>query len=191
MLNLLQHSIPNISRTIYPICSCKFATKMCKRTKPLSPNTPRKYFYEYQEKIKVPDHLPKEMHQLPIKIPIKRIKRRTKLYDYPLPLHDYINFKTMSMEEIILNMENCELFRNGELVSSLLELGKRVRNKEQSKSLYYSRYVEVDWKAWPLVSDALTQLENKLPHLQVYIYYIYIIEEELNTICNDSIYARY
>lgn len=43
----------------------------------------------------------------------------------PTPLHDYINFKKMSGNEIILNLDNHENLTHGELVGGLLELGKR------------------------------------------------------------------
>jgi hypothetical protein len=44
----------------------------------------------------------------------------------PIPLHDFINFKTMaSGNEILLNLDNCDNLRNGELVSALIELARR------------------------------------------------------------------
>jgi hypothetical protein len=41
------------------------------------------------------------------------------------PIHDFINFKKMSGNEIILNLDNHENLANSEFVSALLELGKR------------------------------------------------------------------
>ena len=43
----------------------------------------------------------------------------------PIPRHDYINFKVMGGNEILLNLENYEHFSNSELVSALIELAKR------------------------------------------------------------------
>lgn len=42
----------------------------------------------------------------------------------PLPLKDFINFKKMGGNEILLNLDNADNLRNGELVSGLLELSK-------------------------------------------------------------------
>ncbi len=43
----------------------------------------------------------------------------------PIPIKDFINFKNMDGNEIILNLDNVENLRNGELISGLFELGKR------------------------------------------------------------------
>lgn len=42
-----------------------------------------------------------------------------------IPLHDFINFKEMTSNEILLNLENYENFTHSELVGGLIELSTR------------------------------------------------------------------
>ena len=42
------------------------------------------------------------------------------------PLHDYINFKSMPSNEILLNLSNYAKLRNSELISSIYTLTKRL-----------------------------------------------------------------
>jgi hypothetical protein len=51
-----------------------------------------------------------------------------KVDNQPIPLHDYVNFKKMHGNEIILNLDNVENLRNSELIGGLLELVKRDKN---------------------------------------------------------------
>ena len=53
--------------------------------------------------------------------------RALTLKNQPTPLHDFINFKKMNGNEIILNLDNNENLTNAELVSGLMELGRRDR----------------------------------------------------------------
>lgn len=54
-----------------------------------------------------------------------------KISKLPIPLNDYIRFKEMlSGNEILLNLDNCDNLRNGELISGLIELGKRDKAHE-------------------------------------------------------------
>jgi hypothetical protein len=57
---------------------------------------------------------------------VKVIKGKTvaRVGKQPVPIKDFINFKKMSGNEIILNLENVENLSNGELVSGLIELGR-------------------------------------------------------------------
>jgi hypothetical protein len=49
-----------------------------------------------------------------------------RLEKLPIPLHDYMNFKKMaSGNEILLNLDNSDNLRNGELVGGLVELSRR------------------------------------------------------------------
>lgn len=41
-----------------------------------------------------------------------------------IPLHDFVNFKRMSGNEILLNLENPNLLRPSELCSALIEISK-------------------------------------------------------------------
>lgn len=45
----------------------------------------------------------------------------------PIPIHDFLNFKLMSSNEILLNLENHVNFANSELVGGLMELCNRDR----------------------------------------------------------------
>lgn len=58
---------------------------------------------------------------------MKILKRKVQVRvdNQPIPLKDFINFKTMGGNEILLNLDNCENLRNGELISGLYELSKR------------------------------------------------------------------
>merc|ERR1719469_775152 len=77
--------------------------------------------------------------RLPAQAKLRMCNRRAKgLTSTPTPLHDYINFKKMSGNEIILNLDNHVNLTHGELVSGLLELGKR--DKQQ----------KIDWNAHPV-----------------------------------------
>ena len=72
----------------------------------------------------------------------------------PIPLKDFINFKVMqSGNEILLNLDNCDNLRNGELISALIELGKRDNKKEH------------DWNSHPIVQKALEELRQRLPRM--------------------------
>lgn len=90
----------------------------------------------------------------PTKIKIKRHNiRANSVKKQPTPIHDYINFKKMSGNEIILNLDNHENLANSEFVSALLELGKR--DKKQ----------EFDWNAHPVTQKCLEDLKERLPKL--------------------------
>ena len=68
----------------------------------------------------------------------------------PIPLHDYINFKKMSGNEILLNLDNSENLRNGELVSGLCELANRDSKKE------------FDWNTHPVTARCINELKGKI-----------------------------
>jgi len=62
----------------------------------------------------------------PAKLKIKTVNIRAKgVKAQATPIHDFINFKKMSGNEIILNLENHDNLTNSELVSGLMELGKK------------------------------------------------------------------
>lgn len=78
----------------------------------------------YKEKnvLRYPENLGKTGYG-PLRIKILTRKLPVRIDKQPVPLNDYIHFKTMSGNEILLNLDNCENLRNGELVSGLFELG--------------------------------------------------------------------
>ena len=58
-----------------------------------------------------------------------------------------------SGNEILLNLDNCDNLRNGELISALIELGKRDAAKEH------------DWNNHAIAQKALAELKNRLPRM--------------------------
>jgi len=88
---------------------------------------------------------------------VKVKKRSTRMYGIryqPIPINDFINFKTMqSGNEVLLNMENYESFTVTELMGSLINLTHR--DKEQ----------EHDWTDHPTVSRCLKRLKEIQPNL--------------------------
>ena len=72
----------------------------------------------------------------------------------PIPLHDYMNFKKMqSGNEVLINLDNCDNLRNGELVSGLIELAKR--DKAQ----------EFDWNNHAISAKSVKELKTRLPRM--------------------------
>jgi hypothetical protein len=62
-----------------------------------------------------------------------------------------MNFKTMSGNEILLNLDNYENLRHSELVGGLIALGYRDRKKEH------------DWNAHPILQKCLKSIYERLP----------------------------
>lgn len=90
----------------------------------------------------------------PQNIKVLRRKVPVRVDKQPIPLKDFINFKLMkSGNEILLNLDNCDNLRNGELVSALIELGRRDADKEH------------DWNTHPIVTKALEELRQRLPRM--------------------------
>jgi hypothetical protein len=46
----------------------------------------------------------------------------------PVPIHDFLNFKIMTSNEILLNLDNVENLDHSELVGGLIELANRDKN---------------------------------------------------------------
>ena len=76
--------------------------------------------------------------------------RKTGTIRVPAFRHDFMNFKVMSGNEILLNLENSEYLRNGELINALLELSKR-KGQEQH-----------DWEVHPYTEIALEQVKKRI-----------------------------
>lgn len=103
---------------------------------------------------KYPTDLGRNLLSGPKNITVQRRKMPLRVDKQPIPLNDYINFKVMqSGNEILLNLDNCDNLRNGELVSALIELGRRDAAKEH------------DWNAHPIVQKALQELKQRLPRM--------------------------
>ena len=70
----------------------------------------------------------------------------------PIPLKDHINFKKMlSGNEILINLDNCDNLRNGELISALIELGRRDGGQQVC-----------DWNQHAIVQKSLTELKRRM-----------------------------
>lgn len=54
-------------------------------------------------------------------------------------MHDYMEFKKMSGNEILLNMQNSKYFRDSEIVNALNEFSKRIHLKENRN---FSKFIK-------------------------------------------------
>jgi hypothetical protein len=61
----------------------------------------------------------------------------------PTPIHDFLNFKLMTSNEILLNLENHPNLANSELIGGLIELTNRDRKQE------------FDWNNHPITASCL------------------------------------
>lgn len=86
----------------------------------------------------------------PRKVKLVHPQVRNRLTELPPLRHDFINFKVMSGNEILLNLENSKYLRNSELVNALLELGKR---KGQEKH---------DWEIHPYTKLAFDEVKKRI-----------------------------
>ena len=65
----------------------------------------------------------------PVNLRVKKTKGPMLGLKYqPIPIHDFMNFKNMSSNEILLNLDNVENLATSELVGGLIELSKRDKN---------------------------------------------------------------
>lgn len=64
----------------------------------------------------------------PRDLKIKETNTRATFKKQPTPLHDYLNFKTMTNNEVLLNLQNSDNFSTSELIGGLVELGNRDRH---------------------------------------------------------------
>lgn len=110
--------------------------------------------YADRVNIKYPANFGKDIAAGPQMIEVNKRNMPVRIDKQSIPLNDYINFKKMlSGNEILLNLDNCDNLRNGELISGLIELGKR--DKAQ----------EFDWNSHPIVTKCLKELKHRLPRM--------------------------
>lgn len=76
-------------------------------------------------------------------------------------MHDFMNFRYMSGNEILLNMKNAEHLRHGELCNSLYELSRRIE-LPANKGLK-----EIEWEKHEFVKRALNQTIKNLCNFNV------------------------
>ena len=98
--------------------------------------------FQRVSKMKMPDLNDKEL-VFPINIPLRFSYVFKPAKRLPvIPMHDYLNFKNMSGNEILLYLEKPENLRNSEFASALNELVKRpgASGKNIYDSLFLSFY---------------------------------------------------
>ena len=62
----------------------------------------------------------------PVTLKVKTTKGPLRSLRYqPIPIHDFMNFKDMTSNEILLNLDNVENLAPSELVGGLIELSNR------------------------------------------------------------------
>ena len=86
-------------------------------------------------------------------VDIKTTRARARVSQQPIPIKDFINFKKMSGNEILLNLDNNENLAHSELISGLIELGKRDKNNEH------------DWNQHPITVKCIKDLKSRIPVL--------------------------
>ena len=85
-----------------------------------------------------------------LQVNLKSVKQRAKVDRQPTPIHDYINFKGMSGNEILINLNNVENLGQQEMMAGLLELAKRDRKHE------------FDWNTNPITATCLQVYTQKV-----------------------------
>ena len=76
-------------------------------------------------------------------VKIKKEKRRATVGRQPTPIHDWINFKEMSGNEILINLNNVENLGQYEMLAGLLQLAK---HKHQHQH---------DWNTNPITAKCI------------------------------------
>lgn len=109
-------------------------------------------FYGERVKLVIPKDLGKTGSN-PLKVIVKKRKGPSGIESQPIPLHDFINFKKMSGNEVLLNLDNCDNLRSSELVSGLIELGYRDKEKEH------------DWNNHPITVRCFKELRRRISNL--------------------------
>lgn len=113
-------------------------------------SAPSKFrLYGERTRLKYPEGLGKTGEPAK-RVVVKRRKGQTPVKTQPIPLHDFINFKKMSGNEILLNLDNCDNLRSSELLSGLIELGYRDPNKEH------------DWNNHPITMKCFTEIKRRI-----------------------------
>jgi hypothetical protein len=110
--------------------------------------------------------------KLKVRLRFPKVKSQT-LRQPPLR-HDFIDFKSMSGNEILLNLENSQYLRNGELINALLELGKRPGQEK------------FDWEVHPYTKLALDQIRKRMAMFnKMHISQVALMLDRINYNNND------
>jgi hypothetical protein len=90
-------------------------------------------------------------------LPVEINKNKVPLYSVkfvPPPIKDFMNFKNMTSNEILLNLDNHINLADSELVGGMVELTKR---KDKT--------VSVDWNEHPITRKCLDDLKQRQPRM--------------------------
>ncbi len=77
------------------------------------------------------------------------------------PLHDFINFKNMQSNEILLNLKNSEILRFTEIIGAIHVLAKRVHYYNE---ITPQQLIDHEW-----VKSCFTILQNHIAQMNVSI----------------------
>lgn len=111
----------------------------------------RPLYYKKVSKMRLPDFKDTEL-EFPINIPLRNVYIFRPVKKRPLTLHhDFLNFKMMSGNEILLYLENPENLRPSEFCSALLEL----RRKENAD--------KIDWESHPWIQNCVETVKKDSP----------------------------
>lgn len=136
----------------------KPAKKLPKRPGKSILDYPNLYKEEKRAK-KLPDFSNLDLKH-PVRLDFKRSFQSVRYTNEMPPVHDYIDFKKMSGNEILLNLQNAQYFRKTELLNAFNELSKRV-NLPENRSVY------PDWTAHPYCAPMFKSISNCLDQLSV------------------------
>jgi hypothetical protein len=111
----------------------------------------------FKSRIEIPDlstriKLVKSVHKVP-----------NDFEDVKEPIHDAIDFKQMTGNEIILNLSNSEFLRKAELINGLYELSLRMGLKANTEVRDY------DIIGHPYIGKALQEAKKRMFNLKVMI----------------------
>jgi len=86
----------------------------------------------------------------PMQVKITKVTKRATFTRQPTPIHDYINFKSMSGNEILINLNNVTNLGQQEMMGGLLELTKRDKKREH------------DWNVNPITAKCVQVYNAKV-----------------------------
>jgi len=86
----------------------------------------------------------------PMNVKVTKVTKRATFTRQPTPIHDFINFKNMSGNEILINLNNVRNLGQQEMMAGLLELSKRDKKKEH------------DWNINPITAKCVQIYTEKV-----------------------------
>ena len=86
----------------------------------------------------------------PMKLKITKVTKRATFTRQPTPIHDYIKFKNMSGNEILINLNNVSNLGQQEMMGGLIELSRRDKKREH------------DWNVNPITAKCIQVYNDKV-----------------------------